>query len=375
MDDLKYIGYFYKGEENLQNRIHHMSSVNKMLYVSETLVELGEPVEIISPSWTKSRENYPGYVSSINDNIRMVLGPTIAFTPYLSQLFSLLWLFFYLLFKTKSKETILVYHSLPLIPVIKMLKIIKKLNVILEVEEIYSHVIEKKKNYYNYELSFIKSMNHKIYVSSKLAKLIKYDKERDIILYGGYTNRRIEGIQKKPETLVYAGTIDHLKGGAFGAIDVIENIKSEKYSLYILGTGTDFEVSLLEEKIRKVNKKKRYDAVKYLGKKEGKEFDLIMNSFEYGLNLQKNGEYMETAFPSKILTYLSYGLVVISSDIPSIVESPFTDHIEFVDGKNSREIAHQVLNIIKSKINNKSSERIIIKFHDDFKKKLKNIIN
>lgn len=367
---MKYIG-FYDIDNSKELRIKAMSAKNKMDYVSKALNEIGYDVEIISPSWTLGKNFFPGKVEKIGNKNTLVLGPTILYIRYLSHFVSLVWLIIYLLRNVKQNETILVYHTVILMPVIKLLKKIKKVKVLLEVEEIYSEVFNKNQRSIISEKNYIKFMDARILVSDMLKSKIGIDS--DIVLYGSYTSK-VQKVNRKPYSLVYAGSLDHIKGGAFNAINLMKGIKNESVTLTILGGGTEIEVNRLKNEINKLNSEKGYAAIEYLGQKVGKEFDDLMNTFEVGVNLQNQGQYMDTAFPSKILTYLSYGLQVISSSVQSIEESPFSTIIEFVDIDNYEKMTDEVDKILlkNKKIDNGN---IIEQFHKKFCFNLKFLIH
>src|SRR5699024_6729495 len=101
----------------------------------------------------------------------------------LNYIFSLLQLLIYLLKECKRDETIIVYHSLMLIIPIYLLKNFKKVNIILEVEEIYSKVW-KESGYKKLETDFINIADKYIVVSDLLKQQLP--NKQSVILYGSY---------------------------------------------------------------------------------------------------------------------------------------------------------------------------------------------
>lgn len=369
---MKYIGFFDSESNEYENRISHMSSSNKMKYVSNTLNEIGEKVEIISPSWTLNNSYYKGKKVNLTNDIELILFPTVPYVRYISQLLSLLFLTIYLIINCKKSETLIVYHSLVLMPVINILKYIKKVKIILEVEEVYSLVIDEKNKKYDTEMKYIRSMDKRIVVSTQLKDMIGY--KDDILLYGSYINRVDVNIEKNPYSIVYAGTIDKLKGGSFTAVQMMEYIESEKIKLYVLGTGGDKHLSEIEHMINKINNDKGYKSIIFLGKKTGDEFNSLMNKFTYALNLQNTGGYMSSAFPSKILTYFSFGQQVISTKIDSIYDSNFSNYIHFKNNDNLELLAKEIERMINNGTQHDNVSTLILKLHEKFKKELLDII-
>lgn len=371
---MKYLG-FYDIDSNDESRIRPISSKNKMEYVFQTLNKAGIYVEVISPSWTLKKTYFPSRLSNISKNTSLKVGPTIPYTKNVSQIWSLIWYFLYLFFSINKNETIIVYHSLSLIPIIKLLKFFKKIKVILEVEEIYGEVLNKSNRAKEIEIKYIKKMDSRIFVSDLLKE--KVGISSDIVLYGSYTSKNFN-LNRISKSMVYAGSIDQLKGGAFVSVELMKFIEDQRITLNILGTGTDSEISKLKSKIREVNIQKKYEAVKFLGLKTGEEFDEIMNTFEFGLNLQNQGDYMDTAFPSKIITYLSYGLQIISSNIRSIQISPFSNEIDFVNINDLKKAASQISNIVETYSVESSKNTVLINkydkmFYEDLKKLVFNL--
>jgi penicillin-binding protein-related factor A (putative recombinase) len=91
-----------------------------------------------------------------------------------------------------------------------------------------------------------------------------------------------------------------------------------------------------------------------------------------GLNPQNEGEYMNTAFPSKILSYLSHGLVVVSTRVRSIQESKISKLINFTEDDNPKSIANTIkaINIDKQPDN----VHLIKKLDMDFTKALGDLL-
>src|SRR5699024_3951273 len=144
---IKYIG-FYDTAVSQTDRVCNLAATNKMNYIADTLVEAGYKVQFISPSWmgdqTKvsfemqktvniGKHKYVTYCPSWKTRSKIMRNIKI--------LSALIWLFIYLLLTTKKNEKVIAYHvqwiSLP----VRMAKSIRKFDLVLEVEEIYSDVM------------------------------------------------------------------------------------------------------------------------------------------------------------------------------------------------------------------------------------------
>jgi hypothetical protein len=357
--EIKYIG-FYNLLENKENRASNLAAINKMNYICDALKRSGHSVHIISPSWltnTAKKTIWCRESTVRNKNKKVTFCPGFLsgnkIFKFLSKITALIWLTIYLLKCVKKGEKILVYHS-PLLSVpIRIVKRLKKVYLILEVEEIYSEVWKKSKSFIRQEKKLINEANEYIVVSEVLLERLK--KKPALVLYGSYhsINKESNKGTENKLNIVYAGSIDMTKKAAENAIKSMEFL-DDKYVLNILGYGTDNDVNRLKKNIDEINKKLNRKACIYHGVKKGEEFSNFLLKCQVGINPQENGEYMSTAFPSKILTYLTHNLYVVSSPISTIVKSEISSEVSFSIDDNPVSIS----NAIKSlNINNGDSIR------------------
>ena len=81
-----------------------------------------------------------------------------------------------------------------------------------------------------------------------------------------------------------------------------------------------------------------------------------------------SGAYLDTSFPSKILSYLGMGLPVISCYIPCVAQSEIADLVNYYKEDTPHAIAKAVLNI--SEINREALILRIKSLDLNFKKNL-----
>ncbi|NKD46798.1 glycosyltransferase [Mammaliicoccus sciuri] len=337
--NIKYIG-FYDIENSKSDRVSNIAAIKKMDYITNSLIKLGYNVEIISPSWM-------GINSKVKFEKKQVLKrkENLMITRCLSWytkskitekikiFYSLVWLFLYLLINTKKGENILVYHAEWLSYPIIMAKFIKRFELILEVEEIYSKVWKKSKSLEKMENRLLKSGDKYLFVSDELRKLFDIEDEKCTVLYGAYNVVEIEERKKFDKEyidLIYAGSIDEVKGGAFKSLDIILELPSN-YKLHILGSGKEKSIKALNNRIKEINKIKNENVCYYSGVLHGKNFNNYLMKCDIALNPQHIGDYMGTAFPSKIISYLSHNLHVVTTPIKSIKTSIIKDYIVFAN--------------------------------------------
>jgi predicted CoA-binding protein len=351
--EIKYIG-FYDNLLSPYKRFSALSAINKMNYVIDTLIKEDFRVNLISPSWIDDRFIGEKRVKSLADvekqNFKITFVPSFKTKFKLLRkfkiFFSLSWLFFWLLLNVKRNEKIMVYHSIIIMFPVVLAKKLIGFKIILEIEEIYSDAQNLSKNLISLEKKLIKEA-HSYLLSTELLKC-KIDTEKhSIVVYGNYNY--YEKLNKPPSDdkiyIVYAGIIDSQKAGAFNAIECALFL-SEKYEINIIGFG---EVEKLKFRISQINKNSRCK-VFYKGIKTGSVFIEFCQSFHIGLSTQKmDGEYLNSSFPSKVLSYLGMGLRVVSCHIECISKSKIGDLVTYYYEDNPESIANAIKKIDISK--------------------------
>lgn len=82
-----------------------------------------------------------------------------------------------------------------------------------------------------------------------------------------------------------------------------------------------------------------------------------------------DASFNDTSFPSKILSYMSNGLEVVSANIGVVKNSKIGQYIHFYEVQDEKEIANVILNI---NLNAKSNNVDVVKELDkEFKEDLK----
>jgi len=352
-----------------------------MDYIASAINQAGYSVDIISPSWMGDNTNV-GYEKQkkiiINENTSVIMCPSWKTTNKFSRnfkiIFSLVWLFLYLVFNVKKGEKILAYHvewiSLP----IRAAKFIKKFKLILEVEEIYSEVWKKSKKFQKLEEKLIDSADSYIFVSDTLRDRFKSSNKKSIVLYGSYyVLNQINKPKKETNTirLIYAGSVDLTKGGAFKAVETMKYLP-DYYTLHILGHGSFGNINKLNELINNVNKENNKEKCIYIGILNGQAYSDFLFDCDIALNPQDQGEYMNTAFPSKIISYLSHNLRIVSTDILSVRNSVVSKYITFSKNDNPKSIKEAILKVdLKDPFDSSS---LISKLDNEFVRNIKEML-
>lgn len=372
--NIKYVAFYDTRNNKVDNRQFGLAAINKIDYICSALVRNDYEVEIISPSWTNNKSGfYKGTKKRIADNITLKtfssFGGRSRFVRILKYMFSLIQLFFYLLTSTKKDEIVIVYHSVILSLPIRLAKMLKGFNLILEVEEIYQDAQLLSNFMKKSEYKIFSSADKYIFATEMLNEKINSTKKPSITIYGAYN---VEEVQKGKfddgkTHIVYAGTFDPRKGGAIAAVTSAKFLSS-KYHLHIIGFGTDEQkrelISLINEVSEKSNAKVSYD-----GLLKGKEYISFLQKCDIGLSTQiPNAVYSDSSFPSKILSYMANGLRVVSVRIKVIELSAINDEVYYYDKQEPKSIAEAIMNIDFSQPYD--SRKLISKLDDEFTKNI-----
>lgn len=356
MSELKYIAYYSDPDES-KHRNAAPSADTKIDYIVSVLMREGCNVKVISKCGVENCESILKYYEdyAIEKN-----GTMVRFVPSLTSKFRPLRFFTRIYTNQKinrliKKEClgtdckILIYHSLGMYSVIKYLKKHKK-PFILEVEEIYSDVTTKKKkqNREKEDYMFYAASSY-IFSTELLNRELNNGNKPYVVCNGTYntTQKLVEEKifdDKDKNHCVYAGTFDPRKGGVTAAISAAEFL-SENYHMHILGFGNKEETKAMKELISEVSKKS-VATVTYDGLLSGEEYIRFIQSCDIGLSTQNpDAAFNATSFPSKILSYMSNGLRVVSIRIPAIEGSAIGKYMYYYDKQTPEEIAKAIMTV------------------------------
>lgn len=324
------------------------AAVNKVKYISNSLSRLGHEVQIVSPTWKIRKEN-SNSKSSRGGGGSVIFPPDINYFGVCRKLINVLfvnvWLFFILCLKLKRREKILVYHSLSIIPALFLAKIFKSLEIALQVEELYTNVGNWHRVFKYIEVKYVALVASSYLLSTELLEDFVPAHKARICIYGAYLIGEIASSASLREgrsiRLLYAGIIDGDKKGAFNAVHAAEYLDGT-YELHIAGFG---EVDRLLVEVEKINAKGGCK-VFYDGYMSGAEFDDYCSKFHVGLSTQSStGEYLSSSFPSKVLTYLLFGMRVVSPKIDCLLRSKLNHLVNYYCPDDPVEIAKAIKSI------------------------------
>ena len=223
-----YLGYYTCEQVAAEKRIAAPPAINKMGYIIYALSEIPDiKTVVVSPSETSLHCYVRGDVYDLNARVSLKTFGSFKSKNKIIRGLGHVWtkaqLLLFLMTHVKSDDTVIVYHSLALMKVVKKLKKAKKCNLIIEVEELYSDVREdsvlREK-----ELAYLQISDQYIVITELLNEQVNLQNKPRIISHGTY--RTVPKYGKKfndgKTHVVYAGSFNPVKGGAFAAIEAAE---------------------------------------------------------------------------------------------------------------------------------------------------------
>lgn len=356
MRNIFYLGYY----GNMEN-IRTVSPAGKTMmdYIINSLERIDNDFTVISPAQATTNINRK---EIITDNKRIIFLRSYSSNLFILRIINRFRRKFNLyneLNKLLSDgDTLIVYHSLAYIDILKKIRRKKKINLILQVCEIYADVLEDKKERVK-EIKWIETADKYIFSTERLEQILNINKKEYAICMGMYKYNDIVHDSIFNDDLihvVYAGTFDLRKGGGQAAVTAAEYL-NDKYHLHILGFGSEEQILEIKDLIKIVSEKSQCK-LSYDGLKIGNDYINFIKSCHIGLSTQNpNATFNETSFPSKILSYMSNGLRVVSIKIPVIENSRVGKYLTYYERQTPEEIANAIMSV---NINDDYSARKII---------------
>ena len=346
---MKYL-CFYDSETG--RRKIKMASVNKINYICSALNRVGIDVEIVSCSMTapqKMRTTAEKLNSHTSVRYFRTSKEAKSMPGKVLQLIRRnLTIFWYLLFHTKKGERVIAYHSLINMRSVLLAKKIKRFRLILEAEEIYNDVFQRSAASRKTEMRYLQSAEQYLFPTELLAEKINPEHKPQALVYGAYQAERGKTTQKRPVNgkirVAYTGSFDPNKGGLKGALEAARFL-DERYQLCILGTDTPERVKALKEHIA-LHSGKDSCEICYDGIKKGKAYTDYLKTCQIGLSTQNpDAGFNNTSFPSKVISYLSCNLRVVSYPIEVLTSSALNDVLYYYTQNTPQAVANAIMGV------------------------------
>lgn len=370
-----YIAFYNNNSITSEKYAISPAARKKAEYISEILSKK-RPVTILSPAWSKSNERkHFNRSKSIKSNITILQFSTFGVSTKIGRIMqwinSLGQLFFYLMQHTEKNETIVVYHSLYLMFPVLLAKKFKKIKYILEVEERYQDILNIPGLIKRMEDRAIDNAEGYIFSAYTLNDICNKNNKPKCIISGSYQEVQIKYAKFDDGLIhcIYSGTFDEKKGGVYLAIEATEYLPPS-YCVHICGFGTEAQVENVKKRIKTVIGKSRCKMI-FEGMLDDEDYIRLLQKSHIGINTQNpNEDFSDTCFPSKILVYMSNGLVVVSSNNSAIKNSDVGQYLSYYQRNSARDVADAIIGAnIKRQSNN-----IIYKLNQKAVDELSNLI-
>lgn len=374
MTKIHYIGWYFE-----QNEIEYYGTVPgklKMEYVVKSIKELGYPLNVFSLADKKSKFAYLPKVNVYNNQkIHYTMGCNSSnkVGRIINDLMKRIQFCIYIIFYCSRNDLIILYHSVPYTKLMRTLKVFFKRKVVCEVEELYGYSAIEDKPWVEDEIRNILCMDDYIVVNEGIPKNIGIMNRNYVVSYGVSENKKrtVHRYDDGKIHVVYAGTIEKRKLGAFMAIETSKYLP-ENYVMHIIGFGSSEVINEANKKIKLINEQLKRIAVQYDGYISGKELDDYLFRCHIGLSSNvMRPNFANNSFPSKVITYMCHDLSVVLGYAEAFNDSPISKKWTFYKNYEPEEVAEAICNakIIPEGYYNK----IISNLDDDLKKFIRKV--
>jgi hypothetical protein len=258
-------------------------------------------------------------------------------------------LILFIALKLNKDDIILVYHSLVLVWPINLINFFLDRKIYFEVEEIFSAVKLKNDKKIAYEINYLKNARGYIFVNDYFPTISQFKDKPFSVCYGDYKVNKVynrsykDRVSNNKLNLLYAGSIGGLGSDVYLAIESVRLLKN--YKLSILGFGNQSDIKALELYIKKTNEENVSNEIKYYGCLTGQEYLDFISKCDIGLCPRiLDNSYSKYTFPSKILVYLSNGLVPVSTPLYPVIKSEIKDSISISQDYSPESFSKSILN-------------------------------
>lgn len=366
---------FYNPIEELGNRVANYAGEDKIDYICKAINEIGEQVTILSN--TKSIKNkYLKKVAYNKSNQKRII--MFASFPKKGKLlhsidviFGYFQLSTFLMKNVKEKDAVIVYHSLGYRNLIEKIRKIKKFRYILEVEELFQYIDEAKSSFKSKENVVFKSPDGFIFSNRYLDEIINVKKKPSVIVNGIYKiePKIVDKDKSNKVRVVYAGSLESQKGVDY-VIKAAEFL-DENFEIRIIGFGSELNKKRILNLIEKTNKKSRC-IVYFDGTYKGRDYIEYLQKCDIGVCIQSpDDSFNMYEFPSKIFSYMSNRLKVVTNRLKQIEQSKAYSYITIANSVEPEEVAKAIQN---AQAVDENSESILKTLDYEFKSSLKRLL-
>lgn len=327
------------------------SGVTKIDYIKCALKKAGYVISLLSLSEGSFEHPfflYKPLTIEIDKNETLNFISTFCRSNVLLKVISRLWMYlqlwYYLIFEVKRNDYVLIYHSLAYVFPIKVFRFFNNRKIYFEVEELFNAVYGNDKFEIEKEKRYLRKAAGYLLINDLISKLSGFT-NKGVICYGIYSKTDIPKSSFKDGKihLIYAGVIGN--EDALMAVDMCRFL-SRKFYMHILGYGSKTGLFELDSRISEVNEQMGFNIVSYDGCLSGYEYAAFLSKCDIGICTRYLDDTMSNyTFPSKVLAYISNGLLPIVSPLTCIKESKISDCVIFSKEVTAKSFAEAVKSI------------------------------
>lgn len=346
MKRIKYFSY-YGCLDPKRIRYNSPAADTKIDYIIEVFNRIGYRVDHISMASASTSHWQSGFVDIHSPNTFRYFasfGQGNSVLRALNRKLIMLQCFLWCLFSIKHNEQILVYHSLGYDSLFLLLKKLKNIRIIGEIEEIYQDVFRQKSSQERDEYRFIEICDKYVFPNTILNEQLNIAAKPYLVCHGIYNVSEHKPVSFNDGKIhvLYAGTYDPNKGGAVASVRAAQFL-DERYHLHVTGFGRKEHEAIVCAEIEHVRPHTKC-MISFHGYLDDSRFRDLMQHCSIGLCTQDPTSQLNlTSFPSKILNYMANGLTVISGRNRAIEESAVGDLITYYDVQSSESIAQSIM--------------------------------
>ena len=366
---------FYNPIEELGNRVANYAGEDKIDYICKAINEIGEQVTILSNTKSIKNKYLKKVVYNKTDQKRVIMFASFPKKGKLLHSIDVVFGYFqlskFLIKNVREKDVVIVYHSLGYRNLIGQIRKIKKFRYILEVEELFQYIEEAKSSFKSKENVVFKRPDGFIFSNSYLDKIINVNKKPSVIVNGIYKiePKIVDKGGSNKVKVVYAGSLELQKGVDY-VIRAAEFL-DQNFEIRIIGFGSEVNKKRILNLIEKTNEKSRC-IVYFDGTYKGKEYFEYLQNCDIGVCIQSpDDSFNMYEFPSKIFSYMSNGLKVVTNRLKQIEQSKVYSYITIANSVDPKEVARAIHN---AQVADENPESILKALDYEFKLELKKLL-
>lgn len=334
---------FYNPIQELGKRVANYAGEDKIDYICKAVNDIGEKVTILS----NTKSIIPHYLHRTiyeeSEQKKIVMFASLPRKGRLLHAVDVIYgytqLAVYLLKHVKSNDVVIVYHSLGYRDAIRKIRNLKSFKYILEVEELFQFIEQAESSFKQKENTVFNVPDGFIFSNDFLNQTVNIGKKPSVVINGIYKTeqRMVKKENHYPMKLVYAGTFQPQKGVDY--IIKAAQFLDEKFEIRIIGFGSEDDKKRVEKLIEKTNATSTCK-VYFDGTFKGADYIKYIQQCDVGFCIQDPDDlFNRYEFPSKIFSYLSNGLRVVTNRLEQIEHSKVYPYLTVAESTKPEDIA------------------------------------